>query len=120
MASSKKNHKADSFPKDGPVDTSRRNLIKGAGMVGVAALGTSAENIIAQESSKERNINTMISREALEVLRRTKLKLLKLFVVVLYRVMRTDRVHLKREQHTILISLLQVITKAQGITIWSV
>ena len=52
MTSSKKNHKADSFPKDGPVDTSRRNLIKGAGMVGVAALGTSAENIIAQEVIK--------------------------------------------------------------------
>ena len=68
MASSKNNHKADSFPKDGPVDTSRRNLIKGAGMVGVAALGTGAENIIAQESSKERNSNTMISRDALEVL----------------------------------------------------
>ena len=68
MTSSKKNRKADGFPKDGPVDSSRRNLIKGASMVGVAAFGAGAENIIAQESSAETNSNTMILREALEVL----------------------------------------------------
>lgn len=68
MVSSKKNRKASGFSKNGSVDTSRRNLIKGASMAGVAAFGAAAENIIAQESSEEKNSSTMIPREALEVL----------------------------------------------------
>ena len=68
MASSKKNRKANSFSNDGSVDTSRRNLIKGASMAGVAAFGAATENIIAQESSEEKDRSTTIPREALEVL----------------------------------------------------
>ena len=49
MSSEKKNGKSSLPSAREPVDSSRRNLLKGASMVGVAALGSSAENIIAQD-----------------------------------------------------------------------
>ncbi|NKB33778.1 MAG: hypothetical protein GKR91_11835 [Pseudomonadales bacterium] len=51
---------------DQPVDPSRRNLLKSAGIVGAAAMGTgTATNVIAQESQQ---VSSPITREALEVL----------------------------------------------------
>ena len=43
MSSEKKNGKSSLPSEYEPVDSSRRNLLKGASMVGVAALGSSAE-----------------------------------------------------------------------------
>ena len=68
MTNKSKNSGLDSVFERDSVDSSKRNLIKGAGMVGVAALGTSADTIIAQERPEGTSGNTMISREALEVL----------------------------------------------------
>jgi len=67
MSSEKKNGKSSLPSEHEPVDSSRRNLLKGASMVGVAALGSSAENIIAQDggASSRRDVG---AREALEVL----------------------------------------------------
>lgn len=51
-----------------PQIPSRRNLLKGAGIVGAAAFGSSsATNVIAQESQSNQR-NSPITREALEVL----------------------------------------------------
>ena len=68
MTKKKKNREHDSASEHDSVDSSKRNLLKGASMVGVAALGTSADKIIAQESSEDLGRDTMMAREALEVL----------------------------------------------------
>ena len=68
MTKNSKNHRHGSASEHDSVDSSKRNLLKGASVVGVAALSTTADKIIAQESSEEIGGNTTMSREALEVL----------------------------------------------------
>ena len=68
MTKKSENSGFDSAFERDSVDSSKRNLIKGAGIVGVAALGTTADTIIAQERAGGISSNTRISREALEVL----------------------------------------------------
>ena len=68
MTYKRKSSGRDSESDHDSVDSSKRNLLKGASIVSVAALGTTAEKIIAQESADGTGGNTMISREALEVL----------------------------------------------------
>ena len=64
MSSENKNGKRSLPSEHEPVDSSRRNLLKGASMVGVAALGSSAENIIAQDggASSRRDVAAAVRR----------------------------------------------------------
>jgi gluconate 2-dehydrogenase gamma chain len=63
------NKNNDKHATDQPIDPSRRNLLKSAGIVGAAAMGTgAASNVIAQDSPVRNSPSSPITREALEVL----------------------------------------------------
>lgn len=69
MARKKPNKNNDKHSAEYPVDPSRRNILKSAGIVGAAAIGTgAASNIIAQDSAAANSPTSPITREALEVL----------------------------------------------------
>ena len=68
MAIKRKNQK--NKPEEPPVNQSRRDLLKSAGIVGAAAVGSAAAgNVIAADSNPQSQITSPIpAREALEVL----------------------------------------------------
>ena len=69
MARKNPNKNNDKHVTDQPIDPSRRNLLKSAGIVGAAAMGTgAASNVIAQDSPVRNSPSSPITREALEVL----------------------------------------------------
>ena len=69
MARKNPNKNNDKRSAEHPVDPSRRNLLKSAGIVGAAAIGTgAASNVIAQDSAAGNSPSSPITREALEVL----------------------------------------------------
>ena len=60
---------AKDYKDDAPVNPSRRDLLKSAGLVGAAVVGTgTASNAIAADSSAADHSNFIVAREALEVL----------------------------------------------------
>ena len=68
MADKNSNTKNKTFFHEECFDNSRRNLLKGVGVVG-AAVGTgTATNVIAQDISRTSLANSPITREALEIL----------------------------------------------------
>ena len=69
MSRKNPNKNNDKHAIDQPIDPSRRNLLKSAGIVGAAAIGTgAASNVIAQDSTARNSLSSPITREALEVL----------------------------------------------------
>lgn len=69
MSRKTSNKNNDKHATDQPIDPSRRNLLKSAGIVGAAAMGTgAASNVIAQDSPVRNSPSSPITREALEVL----------------------------------------------------
>ena len=69
MSRKNPNKNNDKHAIDQPIDPSRRNLLKSAGIVGAAAIGTgAASNVIAQDSPVRNSPSSPITREALEVL----------------------------------------------------
>ncbi len=69
MSRKNPNKNNDKHAIDQPIDPSRRNLLKSAGIVGAAAIGTGAtSNVIAQDSTVRNSLSSPITREALEVL----------------------------------------------------
>ena len=69
MSRKNPNKNNDKHATDQPIDPSRRNLLKSAGIVGAAAMGTgAASNVIAQDSPVRNSPSSPITREALEVL----------------------------------------------------
>jgi gluconate 2-dehydrogenase gamma chain len=69
MARKNPNKNNDKHVTDQSIDSSRRNLLKSAGIVGAVAMGTGgASNVIAQDSAARNSPSSPITREALEVL----------------------------------------------------
>ena len=65
----KNSGKKDTQPDDPPHNLSRRNLLKGAGIVGAAAVGsTAASQVIAQDSPQTYQASSPAALEALEAL----------------------------------------------------
>ena len=65
----KNSGKKDTQPDDLPHNLSRRNLLKGAGIVGAAAVGsTTASQVIAQDSPQSYQTSSPAALEALEAL----------------------------------------------------